>query len=359
VNCPKCHKPNVENAKFCSHCGEPLQTKQKTRQTYDNCTNCGAKLAPDASYCNKCGAAVIKLPKSSRSSARAQDAPIPPPLQVATTKGDRKDPSDRFGRNVSSSTRRDYYTDLSDSGKTGTGAETQKSTSRRRRSSSADDQLVGRRSGYSYQDDFGGDRYADGIYDDYEDSYEDYDDDFDEYEYERPRRSPARLILTIALALIALAVVIGIVTVVRQLVNDPPLTNESQDLVVQVSTTTTPSTTVPTTTTPPTTTTRPTPPSTTPTTTPPSTTETTTTTTPSSTVEEETGSIMISGNTGYVIRSGPGTSYDRLGLIAPGSSFVPVDLVQGEYAEGIGDQWYKIIVDGREAYVIQDPSGQQ
>ena len=84
MNCPKCHKPNVENAKFCSHCGEPLQTKQKTRQTYDNCTNCGAKLAPDASYCNKCGAAVIKLPKSSRSSARAQDAPIPPPLQVAT-----------------------------------------------------------------------------------------------------------------------------------------------------------------------------------------------------------------------------------------------------------------------------------
>ena len=80
MNCPKCHKPNVENAKFCSHCGEPLQTKKTI--VYDNCTNCGAKLAPDKTHGN--GAAVT-VAQVQQVECKSTDAPIPLPLQAATT----------------------------------------------------------------------------------------------------------------------------------------------------------------------------------------------------------------------------------------------------------------------------------
>ncbi|HHX36995.1 MAG TPA: zinc-ribbon domain-containing protein [Clostridiaceae bacterium] len=349
MNCPKCHKSNVEGALFCSHCGEPLQSKQHPRPKYENCTNCGAKLSPDSAYCNRCGAAVIKLPTAGKSGAKTKGG-IVPPIDVSTTGTKAKGSSVEAGRSgTGRSSKQDYYIDLTDPNHKD---RTHSGTARQRSGQKADESMVSRRSGYSYQDDFGGDRYADGIYNDYDDHYDDYDDGFDDYEYERPRRSPARLILTIALALIALAVVIGIVTVVRQLVDHPPLSSESQNLVAQV-----PSTSE--TTLPSETTTRPTPPTTTPpTTTPPTTTTPTTESTTTAEPTADPNAITVSESRGYVIRSGPGTDYASLGLAAQGSTFTPIEVVQGEYVEGIGDQWYKVVINGQEAYIIQDGAGQ-
>jgi len=46
VLCPKCGKPNAQNAKFCLECGQKLQL---------SCPKCGHPVKADAKFCNDCG----------------------------------------------------------------------------------------------------------------------------------------------------------------------------------------------------------------------------------------------------------------------------------------------------------------
>ena len=49
--CPKCGAANLANAKFCTECGEKMQTGAQTVP----CVKCGAALAAGSKFCNECG----------------------------------------------------------------------------------------------------------------------------------------------------------------------------------------------------------------------------------------------------------------------------------------------------------------
>jgi membrane protease subunit (stomatin/prohibitin family) len=49
--CPKCGAANLANAKFCTECGEKMQTGAQTVP----CIKCGAALAAGSKFCNECG----------------------------------------------------------------------------------------------------------------------------------------------------------------------------------------------------------------------------------------------------------------------------------------------------------------
>ena len=49
--CPKCGAANLANAKFCTECGEKMQTGAQTVP----CVKCGAPLAAGSKFCNECG----------------------------------------------------------------------------------------------------------------------------------------------------------------------------------------------------------------------------------------------------------------------------------------------------------------
>ena len=49
--CPKCGAANLANAKFCTECGEKIQTGAQTVA----CVKCGAALAAGSKFCNECG----------------------------------------------------------------------------------------------------------------------------------------------------------------------------------------------------------------------------------------------------------------------------------------------------------------
>src|SRR6476659_5914057 len=49
--CPKCGAANLANAKFCTECGEKMQTGAQTVP----CVKCGAALPAGSKFCNECG----------------------------------------------------------------------------------------------------------------------------------------------------------------------------------------------------------------------------------------------------------------------------------------------------------------
>jgi hypothetical protein len=49
VACPSCGKPTRSEAKFCDHCGKPMEAV---------CTKCGSALRSGAKFCDNCGTAV-------------------------------------------------------------------------------------------------------------------------------------------------------------------------------------------------------------------------------------------------------------------------------------------------------------
>lgn len=51
ASCPKCGAANLANAKFCTECGEKMQTNAQTVP----CVKCGAALAAGSKFCNECG----------------------------------------------------------------------------------------------------------------------------------------------------------------------------------------------------------------------------------------------------------------------------------------------------------------
>ena len=51
IECPSCHKPISEEARFCPHCGNQIIEILR-------CPNCSAQLTPEAIFCFKCGSKV-------------------------------------------------------------------------------------------------------------------------------------------------------------------------------------------------------------------------------------------------------------------------------------------------------------
>ncbi|MEE9420373.1 MAG: zinc ribbon domain-containing protein, partial [Desulfatiglandaceae bacterium] len=47
ANCPDCKLPITKEARFCPHCGHQ-------QLVFDQCTNCGKNLPPNARLCSKC-----------------------------------------------------------------------------------------------------------------------------------------------------------------------------------------------------------------------------------------------------------------------------------------------------------------
>jgi len=60
VNCPACHHPNRDAARFCQGCGKPLAPP---------CERCQAELPVGARFCDACGAAVAAEPPAPEPSA--------------------------------------------------------------------------------------------------------------------------------------------------------------------------------------------------------------------------------------------------------------------------------------------------
>ena len=48
IICENCHYENEKDAKYCSHCGKPLETKVI-------CPSCGKENQKESTYCSKCG----------------------------------------------------------------------------------------------------------------------------------------------------------------------------------------------------------------------------------------------------------------------------------------------------------------
>ncbi len=54
--CIKCGTPLVEGAKFCSGCGEKVESSVETKvEKKKFCSECGAKVNGDSKFCNQCG----------------------------------------------------------------------------------------------------------------------------------------------------------------------------------------------------------------------------------------------------------------------------------------------------------------
>ena len=60
MNCPACHHPNRDAARFCQGCGKPLAPP---------CERCQAELPVGARFCDACGAAVAAEPPAPEPSA--------------------------------------------------------------------------------------------------------------------------------------------------------------------------------------------------------------------------------------------------------------------------------------------------
>lgn len=215
-------------------------------------------------------------------------------------------------------------------------------------------------------DSFSGDQYGgQNSFDHYDRGHEDYEDDGD-YEYDdyddpyarRPSPGIAKTILIVVLAIVALIVVIGIISIISGFVKDSKsrieisTPTESVTMETTVTTTqtlmTTSETTMPTT-----------EPSTEPPTTTTETTTVETTEPPVTTTAPEGTTLVVRNSQGFVVRSGPGTSYDRLGVAHAGSTLRIVGEVQGETAQGFGSTWYQVDYNGQTAYVIKDSGGGQ
>ena len=54
--CPECHNPIGEDAKFCPQCGHQ-------QLVFDQCSHCGKNLTPNAKFCSRCGQAVVDKPQ--------------------------------------------------------------------------------------------------------------------------------------------------------------------------------------------------------------------------------------------------------------------------------------------------------
>lgn len=190
-------------------------------------------------------------------------------------------------------------------------------------------------------------------YDNYADDYEDY-----RYRYATPNYNVGRIVLTILLVILAVAVVIGIVHIIKNLVEQPPIPAN------KISLQSVPSISPVKTTTP--TIKRPSAPSTSTTTAPPSTTTTTQISQPSSSVPSVSQSLAPPANgsrlklkEAYVLREAPDKNSRKLTAMPPGSMVNIIATVEGEAVDGYGHIWYKISYNGQQGYMIKDPKGQQ
>lgn len=213
-------------------------------------------------------------------------------------------------------------------------------------------------------DSFSGDQYGgQNSFDHYDRGYEDYDDyEYDDYDDPYARHSSpgiAKTILIVVLAIVALIVVIGIVSIISGFVKDSKsrmeISTPTESVMMETTVTTTQTLMTTSETTMPTTelTTEP------PTTTTETTTEAPTEPPVTTTVAPAGTTLVVRNSQGFVVRSGPGTSYDRLGVAHAGSTLRIVGEVQGETAQGFGSTWYQVDYNGQTAYVIKDSGGGQ
>lgn len=61
--CPKCNTTVVDNAAFCSNCGENLTTQAEKNVKF--CLSCGEEIKEGNKFCAKCGASVGTLKQTS------------------------------------------------------------------------------------------------------------------------------------------------------------------------------------------------------------------------------------------------------------------------------------------------------
>lgn len=60
MKCNKCGLENIENAKFCAHCGEKIESANDSKK----CVICGNQNEEDAKYCAVCGSQLSQSQKN-------------------------------------------------------------------------------------------------------------------------------------------------------------------------------------------------------------------------------------------------------------------------------------------------------
>lgn len=71
MNCPKCNKPLRPGAKFCTACGQKIESAEA-------CPECGAELRPGAKFCTRCGTKIASS-QPSPEEAGAESSPSTTP----------------------------------------------------------------------------------------------------------------------------------------------------------------------------------------------------------------------------------------------------------------------------------------
>ena len=63
LKCPHCGFTVLDDAKFCSNCGSPLEqtTTKGEADTNLHCKNCGVELSDGAMFCTSCGTSIQGL----------------------------------------------------------------------------------------------------------------------------------------------------------------------------------------------------------------------------------------------------------------------------------------------------------
>ncbi len=322
VHCPNCQHPNADSAKFCTNCGYPL------RRTEVSCTNCGCINPTTNGQCRQCGAQLIRPVVASQNQSPAHT----PYRSAYAPEGQKKS----------------YYVDLTDS----SDDPSRQSRPQRERDDQAGFAPQRRQAPGMQRQQY----YRPPVIDD------DPEYDFEDYDAPRPRFHTGRLILTLALAIVALAVVLAIVHVIKNLMDQPPLP-EGKQFSGYAS-----STSIPTrqSALPPSLASFSAPTFSEATQPPP--TQITAAPTPSSVEASEKPAtemtlppevmLTIQASEGYVMRAEPKRGAQKLTVVPKGAQVQVLGVVEGETVKGYGNQWYIVKFQDVQGFMIKDPKGQ-
>ncbi|MBQ7941699.1 MAG: zinc-ribbon domain-containing protein [Muribaculaceae bacterium] len=80
MNCPKCNSELREGAKFCTQCGQKIETSSL-------CPQCNAPLKPGAKFCTRCGYKLTVATVEVNAQAETKASPVQVPDDMNTAKG--------------------------------------------------------------------------------------------------------------------------------------------------------------------------------------------------------------------------------------------------------------------------------